>query len=149
MRDRIYKAKRKNWKELPKEKWWVYGAIFEGKENSYIITNVKITDEWEDSEIGADVIGYLIDAETTCEPTGLTDKNGRKIFEGDIVSAPFTGYAGKTKIKNGVVEFVKGAFSVNWNDSEEYGKNFAGYVNDIEVIGNIFDNHDRIGENDG
>lgn len=64
MRERIFKAKRKNWKELPKEQWWVEGAIFEGKENSYIITNVKITDEWEDSEIGADVIGYLVDPDT-------------------------------------------------------------------------------------
>lgn len=84
---------------------------------------------------------FLVDPKTICQYTGLTDKNGlQKIFDGDIVSAPFMGYSGKTEIRKGVIEFVKGTFSVNWNDSEEYGKNFAGYVNDIEVIGNIFDN---------
>lgn len=88
----------------------------------------------------------VVSAETVCQYTGLTDKNGRKIFEGDIVSAPFTGYAGKTEERKGVVEFVNGAFSVNWNDSEEYGKNFVGYVNDIEIIGNVFDNPELIGE---
>ena len=89
---------------------------------------------------------HKVDPETICQYTGLTDKNGRKIFEGDIVSAPFTGYAGKTRERKGVVEFVNGAFSVNWNDSEEYGKNFVGYVNDIEIIGNIFDNPELIGD---
>ena len=63
MASRTYKAKRKNWRELPREKWWIEGVVFEGKENSYIITNVKVTDEWEDSEIGADVIGHLVDPE--------------------------------------------------------------------------------------
>lgn len=79
-----------------------------------------------------------VDPETICQYTGVRDKFGNEIFEGDIVSAPFTGYAGKTEERKGVVEFINGAFSVNWYDSEEYGKNFVGYVNDIEVVGNIF-----------
>lgn len=79
-----------------------------------------------------------IDPETVCQYTGVRDRFGNEIFEGDIVSAPFTGYAGKTRERKGVVEFVNGAFSVNWYDSEDYGKNFVGYVNDIEVVGNTF-----------
>lgn len=156
MASRTYKAKRKNWRELPKEKWWVEGAVFEGKENSYIITNVKVTDEWEDSEIGADVIGYLVDPETICQDTEMTDKNGRKIFEGDIVkgvaySTDFIGYivwidaiAGF-----GVRYFNKRREPTAWENSSilkaiqrwKHPNEFQ-----AEIIGNIFDNPELIGE---
>ena len=122
MASRTYKAKRKNWRELPREKWWIEGSVFEGKENSYIITNVKVTDEWEDSEIGADVIGYLVDPETICQDTGLTDKNGRKIFEGDCLGH-----------KQNVVEYLSGSFVVS---GDRLLSMMAKYN---EVVGNIFD----------
>lgn len=162
MRERIFKAKRKNWKELPKEQWWVEGAIFEGKENSYIITNVKVTDEWEDSEIGADVIGYLVDHETICEPTGMTDKNGKKIFENDIVHDVESWHPSE----NGIVKFGIGTFSsgihqyTGWVVEDKDGKSensplyqyeksnefeICGYV----VVGNIFDNPELINANGG
>lgn len=110
-----------------------------------------IDGKWAESccplgEMHSGTVTYDFDSETVYQYTGLTDKNGSKIFEGDIVSAPFTGYAGKKEERKGVVEFVNGAFSVNWNDSEEYGKNFVGYVNDIKVCGNIFDNPELIGD---
>ncbi len=122
MASRTYKAKRKNWRELPREKWWIEGAVFEGKENSYIITNVKVTDEWEDSEIGADVIGYLVDPETICQDTGLTDKNGRKIFEGDCLGH-----------KQNVVEYLSGSFMVSGDRPLSMMAKYN------EVVGNIFD----------
>ena len=122
MASRTYKAKRKNWRKLPKENQWVYGAIFKEKENSYIITNVKVTDEWEDSEIGADVIGYLVDPETICQDTGLTDKNGRKIFEGDCLGH-----------KQNVVEYLSGSFVVNGDRLLSMMTKYN------EVVGNIFD----------
>lgn len=166
MASRTYKAKRKKWRELPREKWWIEGAIFEGKENSYIITNVKVTDEWEDSEIGADVIGYLVDPETICQDTGLTDKNGRKIFEGDIVAWRrediiltghytycFSGYKYGDEL---IVRCLESGFMLcrkndglpdvpNANDKiDNYA--FWNYHKFLEVIGNIFDNPELIGE---
>ena len=147
MESRTYKAKRKNWRELPKEKWWVEGAIFEGKENSYIITNVKVTDEWEDSEIGADVIGYLVAPETICQDTGLTDKNGRKIFEGDIVR--YTDEViGKEKVDEIKYNETHAAFC-RLHKSEmglQYLFIDEAIANKIEVIGNTFDNPELIGE---
>ena len=137
MASRTYKAKRKNWRELPREKWWIEGAIFEGKENSYIITNVKVTDEWEDSEIWADVIGYLVDPETICQDTGLTDKNGRKIFESDIVRVGKDIY---------IVFWSECNYEIGIKNKEESMGIAYVYPGGIWVIGNIFDNPELIGE---
>lgn len=141
MRERIFKAKRKNWKEIPKEQWWVEGAIFKGKENSYIITNVKITDEWEESEIGADVIGYLVEPETICQCTGHKDDTGKRIFEGDIVS-----FTDGTSTESGFLETCccgkvgydeeEACFYVSNRLSAESWEVLDG----CHIIGNIFDN---------
>ena len=143
MASRTYKAKRKNWRELPREKWWIEGVVFEGKENSYIITNVKVTDEWEDSEIGADVIGYLVDPETICQDTGLTDKDGRKIFEGDILSAHLDD---KHPEDITYVQITWDGFSWCMKESTEDDVMSEYDCNTFEVCGNIFDNPELIGE---
>lgn len=137
MSSRIYKAKRKNWRELPKEKWWVEGAIFEGKESSYIITNVKVTDEWEDSEIGADVIGYLVAPETVCQYVDFDDKGGNKIFENDICEMVYDG-----EVHTYVVVWDKSELDFKGtNGKEKYGQEFE-YLpccDEIVIVGNIFD----------
>lgn len=130
-REILFKGQRKSDRE------WIYGNLLRTDDGIFIIQN----------HVPYHLLAkYEVLKETVCQYTGLTDKNGRKIFENDIVFAPFIGYAGKKEGRKGVVEFVNGAFSVNWNDSEKYGKNFAGYVNDIEVIGNIFDNQEILKE---
>lgn len=75
-REYIYKAKRANWRDLPEKEQWVEGYLMD---ENYI--NVPFNDY--------DVNGRFdepieIDPETVCEYTGRTDKNKRKIFEGDI-----------------------------------------------------------------
>lgn len=141
-REHLYKAKRVNWRELPREEWWVEGALFEGKENSYIFTNVKVTDRWENSEIGADVIGYLVDPETVCEYTGLTDKNGKNIFESDIVC--IFGNVGVIEIGN--YEVYEYGYKINWINSAAkcYSESILQWLDREEgrvfsIIGNVFD----------
>lgn len=67
------------------------------------------------------------------------DWNGRKIFENDIVSAPFLNKFRQYENEVGVVKWGKGIFSF-LHVKEEYGRHILGYVSNIRVIGNIFDN---------
>lgn len=75
--------------------------------------------------------------ETVGQFTGLTDKNGKKIFEGDIVKGLFV--FGEI---SSVVIFKYGSFGIEWNiDEIKVLDPFLGLRNiECEVIGNIHDN---------
>ena len=77
--------------------------------------------------------------ETIGQYTGLADKNGTKIFEGDIVTMPSYG-GGRCK---SVVYFKSGKFAV---DGSNYGFKDIRPQNML-VIGNIYDNPELLGGN--
>ena len=155
MNDRyLYKAKQKNWRELPKEEHWVYGYYVRGfneceepidimfEPTSVFSSNGK-TDGWDE-----------IDPTTLCACTGLKDKNDKLIWENDIVEFEDTGEEGY-EYKEGFdfenrakVEFAEARWSltdfVSTNSSvvdEMYNHaEFMDFWQYCEVIGNIFDN---------
>lgn len=80
--------------------------------------------------------------------TGLADKNGKKIFEGDIVicSQEINGNFIDTHIEKGYVEIKHGAFGLH--RKQGYYRPFKDWLEDYEyeVIGNIHDNPDMLKE---
>ena len=81
--------------------------------------------------------GNEVDPETVGQYTGLTDKNGRKIFEGDIVNF----YNGDGEFSPYEVRWQDSGFSVLMNgDHDLFDVLDDFFSRHCEIIGNIYDN---------
>jgi uncharacterized phage protein (TIGR01671 family) len=89
------------------------------------------------------LIEYEVIPETVGQFTGIYDKNGNKIFDGDVVLATLRDF----NIVNEKcrVIFHNGSFGVQYGFSTDYFKSFAAW-DEIEVIGNIHDNPELCAE---
>ena len=122
MREILFKAKRLDNGE------WVEG---------YYIGPIGVLDVHEICDVH-DITGprVEVDPSTVCEYTGLTDKNGKKIFDGDVVRRE-TDYYGKHKVYDEPVvwedDIEKGFLG------EPYTSGYCIHGGNWEVIGSIHD----------
>ena len=128
MREILFKAKRISDGE------WVEGYYVE----QYGSTQIYLLDD-DSREYEFDCVH--IDKNTLCQYTGLTDKNGNKIWENDVVKCQgFIGRIGwnKTHLAYTILVSVDGNMRYFYIDES--------LSSDIEVIGNIFDNPELMEE---
>ena len=125
MREILFRAKTKN-----KHREWIIGLIgkirnLDDEIEYYIIQDPEIENIWLERQI---------DPSTLEQYTGQIDKNGKKIFEGDIVS---------------ISGELKGIYTCVWEEHNfeyEFDNKTMSFglacvhSDDIKVIGNIHDN---------
>ena len=144
-REILFKAKRIDNGE------WVEGNLLVTEEKAYIVIDAEtMSMDNENTDLYA-IEWYEVDKDTICQYTGLTDKNGRKIWENDVVS---------TSVGNALVTYVtekmynnkfNTGFIVNFaDDKSNYNyRHDLVYWNKFDfecgVIGNCFDNPELLG----
>lgn len=132
MREILFRGKRIDSGE------WTQGAYFP-KNDNYPAT--IYTD---------DGLGASVDPATVGQYTGLTDKNGKKIFEGDIVDGSETWWASCDPAwRSSPVIPVKWDCDIcGFDPFADYDCDCGVYIygNEVEVIGNIYDNPELLEE---
>lgn len=133
---------------------WVDGYYFEREERSFIMTDTyPIDEEYNCTPIR--IIAVEVIPETVGQYTGLKDKNGKKIFEGDI--AKYNTIAANERIVYGIVKYRSTyeqyrshnpcGYIIDWQKNNSTGRTlredlpfWCDSMSNMEIVGNIHDN---------
>lgn len=118
-----FRAKRKD-----NNKWAFGDLVKDNAGGAWIETNLQT---WRENCDDVDAFGsrLYVDIDTVGQFTGLTDKKGREIYEGDIL---------RNESCKGVVSYRNGAFVLDLGKS--CGCVYLFCLDSLLVVGNIYDN---------
>ena len=131
MREILFRGKRTDNDE------WVEGFYQEYPEGYVHIQNTS--NDW-----------FPVIPKTVGQFTGLTDRSGKRIFEGDIIHCITFGFERDeftTEIKFGARSGVQGFYLSNGRNMFYFDQSDLTRFNDALVIGNIYDNPELLEKN--
>lgn len=122
MRDILFRGKDGN--------RWIEGSLL-------IFPNTGRTKilKWNQADLDFDQIE--VDPETVCQYTGMNDKNGEKIFDGDVIYRNWFGGRTYRVVYDDICGIVIGT-------TGEVFTTFDGDSDCFEIIGNIYDNPELV-----
>lgn len=170
---REIKCRGKGIEEYDKDQWY-YGSYFKFDKVNYFFfddgSNSQEIDEKLKNNITHKIIFELqgdlnmknhikladVNPNTIGQYTGLKDKNGKEIYDGDILYFSYDIFTGNfdTKAGKGIVEFIYGSFyikpfeiedkKVDDIENEEWFLLYSVNEDTLEVIGNIYEKPDLL-----
>ena len=137
---------------------WIYGDLMSNRDKQFIHPKDNIFRI--EHHLAKIVVSHEVDPKTVGQYTGLTDKNGTKIFEGDLLRFPAKNEWEETNFEAYEVfyhdndcadrhigwQFNRLHFLGNLKGKDIWHTSFLPkYTKQMEVIGNIHDNPELLG----